>query len=188
MSLNSEQFVFFHRTPPDGLRYIRAMFAPANTRPGPLALAQKTTLGWTLDSKGDCVRLLYLSCLPGPDGNPDGCGDYFSDTLKDAEAGTWVAIRKPLGPMRLENSSAGLMAEERMARREHAEAWILHFERQAARKRKLDAEKAEQAKAEADAKALAEAKAHDAEAKTLAEAASKSQPQPSFMAKLFGRS
>ena len=110
-ALKTEQFVFFHRTPPDGLRYIRAMFAPPNTRPARWRWRVRRTLGWTLDSKGDCVRLLYLSCLPGPDGNPDGCGDYFSDTLKDAEAGTWIGIRKPLGPMRLENSSPGLMAE-----------------------------------------------------------------------------
>ena len=29
-ALNTERFVFFQRTPPDGLRYIRAMFALPN--------------------------------------------------------------------------------------------------------------------------------------------------------------
>src|SRR5690348_12740232 len=108
--LAEERFVFFQRSPPDGLRYIRAMFAPPNTRPHTLArgLAHKSVLGWTLTATGVCVRFLYVSCQSGPDGNPDGCGDYFSDNVKDCEAGTWIGVGKALGPMRPENSSPGL--------------------------------------------------------------------------------
>ena len=158
-ALKTERFVFFQRTPPDGLRYIRAMFAPPNTRPHTLAraVAHKSIFGWTLTSTGVCVRFLYVSCQSGPDGNPDGCGDYFSDNVKDAEAGTWLGVGKALGPMRPENSSPGLMADERLARRPDAEHWILYFERQATRERELRKAEAEAAaKAESEAKAEAE--------------------------------
>jgi hypothetical protein len=127
-----------------------------------------------------CVRLLYVSCQSGTDGNPDGCGDYFSDNVKDAEAGTWMGTGKALGPMRPENSSPGLMADERLARRPDAEHWILYFERQATAERELrNAEAEVAAKAEADAKA---------EAELAAKAILRPAPKPKgFIDRLLGR-
>src|SRR5262245_25421119 len=85
--LKSERFVYFEKTPSPGIRYIRAMFAPPNTRPGSLMLASKFIYGWTLDSKGTVIRAMFAECASGPDGLPDGCGDYHPSTLKDCEAG-----------------------------------------------------------------------------------------------------
>jgi len=153
--LKSEKFVWFERSISPGTRYVRAMFAPPNTRPHSRMLWSKFVYGWTLDKFGVPIRIIYAGCEPGPDGLPDGCGDYHSDPgVIVSEAGTWVGVGKPLGPIPPTNSTPELCAEERMARREIAEYHIQTMERQKAAE--------PQRKLEAENKALA-AKLHESE-------------------------
>jgi len=159
--LQQEKFVFWVRTPPEGLRYVRGVHIP-NTKPSALSLANRTVFGWTLGATGQCIRLFYLSCSGGPCGNPDGTAGYFTDAaFRDTEAGLFVGVCKPLGPMRTENSSRELMADERLARRPHAEHWILHFEKQAVedarlRREKQEADRVAQEAADREAKETAD--------------------------------
>lgn len=156
--LKSERFVFFERSISPGTRYVRAMFAPPNTRPHGRMLASRFVYGWTLDKFGVVVRVIYANCAPGPDGLPDGCGDWHPE--RDSEAGTWVGVGKPLGPIPPDNSPPELAAEERMARRQTAEWWAQTLERQAADAPRL--------RLEAENKAL-EAKVREAEVREARE-------------------
>jgi hypothetical protein len=143
--LKSERFVYFERSISPGTRYVRAMFAPPNTRPPhSRMLASRAIYGWTLTSAGVVVRVIFANCAPGPDGLPDGCGDWHPGNPAD-EAGTWVGVGKMLGPIPPHNSDPALCAEERMARRETAEYWMQRLEKQAADEPRLRLERENEA-------------------------------------------
>lgn len=185
--LKSERFIWFERSISPGTRYVRAMFAPPNTRPHGRMLTSKSIYGWTLDRAGVVVRVIYANCAPGPDGLPDGCGDWHSDSPQGSEAGTWVGVGKPLGPIPPDNSKPELCAEERMARREISEWWAQRLEQQAADEPRLRLEQENKALAlkvkEAEAREAREQLDRDlAELESL-----RKLHKPGFIARLLGR-
>lgn len=138
-ALPLECFLYWHRTPPPGLRFIRAVFAAEGTIPSPYSLDDRITLGHSLTSEGRCMRLFYLILtVPG-----DGCGEYSPDPrYMDAEAGDpAVRLRQPLGPMRAEFSPPALRAEEDLARIEPRKHFIEYHEREMQRKAAESAER-----------------------------------------------
>jgi hypothetical protein len=167
---------------------VRAMFIPPNTRVNSRMLANRFVYGWTLNQFGTPVRAIFAECAPGPDGLPDGCGDYFPSTATpNAEAGTWQGINKILGPMKPENSDPALCAEMRHARRATAENWMLFSGRQAAEEARRQAEAAE----EADRQAAEREQREAAEAAEAAKAAlitprPKTKPKPHWFLQLLG--
>lgn len=146
----SEDKLRWYRSPtgsPTGLRFVRVAHAGPDSKP-PRRIGcyrDAECLGYTT-ANGVLSRVFYVLAGNGPDGIPDGCGEWSADDRYKGEPADPAALaaKQPLRPPSLDRSSEATIADEIKARAEVVAYWARVAAEQAEAKRMQAAQAAEQ--------------------------------------------